>query len=151
MNKHILQIVAPASLLVFLDQITKYLAVKSLETPIQIIKNFIELEYSENMGIAFGIPIPPFAIIILNIILIIVLINFAKKELKLQHKITKTALSLLFAGALGNLIDRFTRGYVVDFIAIGPWPNFNLADSYICVAILLIILFYGRISRSRSV
>lgn len=56
------------------------------------------------------------------------------------------AYSLILGGAIGNLIDRSLYGYVVDFIDLGWWPVFNLADSAICVgvAVLFFSLFTGR-------
>lgn len=147
MKKSLGLILIFSSFLGLLDQISKYLIVKYLKTPLQIINNFFKLEYSENTGIAFGIPIPHFAILVLNLFLICFVIYFAFKELNLSLKATKLALSLLLGGAMGNIIDRLTNGYVVDFISISRWPNFNLADTFITTAILLIILFYGKIKR----
>jgi signal peptidase II len=51
----------------------------------------------------------------------------------------------VLGGGLGNLIDRFTRGYVIDFISIWKWPVFNLADVFVTIGVLLIVLFYGKI------
>lgn len=145
------KILVYASFLALIDQITKALAVKYLAaTPFTIIKNFFLLEYSENHGVAFGLDVPFFLIILLNIILIPVIIYLASKELDLKHKLAKAATALLIAGAFGNFIDRLTNKYVIDFIAIGPWPNFNLADMYICIAVLLILGFYDKIVRSNK-
>lgn len=150
-NNSMRKILVYASFLALLDQITKALAVKYLaSTPFTIIKNFFLLEYSENHGVAFGIDVPFFLIILLNIILIPVIIYLASKELDLKRKLAKTATALLIAGAFGNFIDRLTNKYVIDFIAIGPWPNFNLADMYICIAVLLILGFYDKIVRSNK-
>ncbi len=49
------------------------------------------------------------------------------------------ALSLVIGGALGNVIDRILIGAVIDFISIGPFPSFNLADSAVTVGMILII------------
>lgn len=145
------KILVYASFLALLDQITKALAVKYLaSTPFTIIKNFFLLEYSENHGVAFGLDVPFFLIIILNIVLIPVIIYLASKELDLKKSLSKVATALLLAGAFGNFIDRLTNKYVIDFIAIGPWPNFNLADMYISIAVLLILGFYDKIVRSNK-
>ena len=50
-------------------------------------------------------------------------------------------LGLIFAGTVGNLIDRLARGYVTDFIDIGPWPTFNVADSSMVCGVILLALF----------
>jgi signal peptidase II len=47
---------------------------------------------------------------------------------------------LILSGGLGNLVDRIFYGYVIDFIRVGGWPNFNLADSYITIGVILIII-----------
>lgn len=144
------KILVYASLLALLDQITKALAVKYVAgEPITIIKNFFLLEYSENNGIAFGLDMPFLLTIILNILLIPAIIYFVRKEFKLESGLPKAVTALILGGAFGNFIDRITHKYVVDFIAIGPWPNFNLADAYISIGVLLIILFHGRILRSQ--
>ena len=52
---------------------------------------------------------------------------------------TRTALGLQLGGALGNLLDRFRHGYVVDFLDVGPWPIFNIADSSIVIGVVIIL------------
>ncbi|MEK7672795.1 MAG: signal peptidase II [Patescibacteria group bacterium] len=133
--------------LALIDQLTKYFAGKYLATPYIIIPDFFKLEYAQNPGIAFGIPIPPALILIANVLFIFLIIYFASKELNLNSKLAKFALALLLGGALGNLVDRFNTGYVIDFIAVWHWPNFNFADIYISLAVLMILGFYARIRR----
>jgi signal peptidase II len=61
-----------------------------------------------------------------------------------MHPLTASALSLILGGALGNLYDRITTGYVIDFIDLHyndyHWPSFNLADSAICIGLVLLLL-----------
>ena len=54
---------------------------------------------------------------------------------------TKFILGLILGGTVGNLIDRLARGYVTDFIDIGPWPTFNVADSSMVCGIIMLALF----------
>lgn len=122
--------------LIFLDQFTKRLVLE------------FDFPYTQNTGIAFGIPIPQTALIIITLILIAAIIYVAKKELNLKTALARTATSLILAGAFSNLLDRIARGFVIDFIAIWKWPSFNLADTYIVVGILLIITFYGRLKKT---
>lgn len=139
-----------------IDQITKSLVVSSLgakeNQTYQIIGNFFKLEYAENQGIAFGlnIPAPQLMFSVLTLLLIIFIIYLAIKELNLGLKLSQFAIALILGGALGNLIDRITRGFVVDFIAIWKWPNFNLADSFIVIGVLLLVIFYGKIKHDES-
>lgn len=131
MKKHALTSFLFLIALIFLDQITKY----NVDMPIK------------NTGIAFGIPIQLIGIILMNILLLILLLYFAKKELNLNSKLAQYLLALVFAGGISNLIDRLYHGYVIDFISIWIWPTFNFADIYITIGILLLIIFYGKIKR----
>jgi signal peptidase II len=133
-----------------LDQVSKYFAKTSLEQPVNVIGNFFKFEYAENTGIAFSLPVPYLVIIISNFLLIGLLVYLAAKELNLSHKIAKIATSLLVAGGIGNLIDRVWHGFVIDFISIWKYPFFNLADVYIITAVLLLIVFYGKIKRVKK-
>lgn len=134
--------------LIVLDQLTKYLVHTYSQETVEIIGRFFRIEYSQNTGVAFGLPVPYTLLIIGNIVLMGLIIWIINKEFDLEQPIGKSALVLILAGALGNLIDRLTRGFVVDFIGVWSWPNFNLADAYISVGILLMIVFYGRIKRT---
>lgn len=131
-------------ILIALDQLTKYLVQPGTT---EILGDFFRIEYSENTGIAFGIPVPYTFLIFGNILLMGLIIWIINKEFDMEQPIGKAALILIISGALGNVIDRITRGFVVDFIAVWRWPNFNLADAYISCGILLMIVFYGRIKR----
>lgn len=132
MKKSILKFSFIILFLIFLDQITKY----SVDMPIK------------NAGIAFGIPIQLVGIILMNVLLLILLLYFAEKELNLSSKLAQYLLVLVFAGGISNLIDRLYHGYVIDFISIWIWPTFNFADIYITIGILLLIIFYGKIKKA---
>jgi len=132
-------------LFIIADQSTKYLFSLNKDRVIELIKDFFALRYSENTGIAFSIPIPQPVIILISLILVILGAYLAKKYTKIEKSCTVLALALFFAGAFGNIIDRISNGFVVDFISIWKWPVFNLADTYIVIAVLLFILFYDKI------
>lgn len=134
-----------ALILLVLDQFTKQWAQNTLPGNPQPF-----LEYSQNTGIAFGLPLPQPLLILAVFILIPLLIYIARQELNLKKPLAQAVLVLILTGAIGNLIDRFIYGYVIDFINLGPWPNFNLADVYITTAVLLVVLFYGKISRTNK-
>ena len=78
--------------------------------------------------------------IIVSIGIIIWLLKLPRKN----NNLMGSGLSLVLGGALGNLYDRLTHGYVVDFLDfyIGPyhWPAFNIADSAICIGAAIVIL-----------
>lgn len=132
-------------IIIILDQITKIYAVKLLEgkSSIIIIKNFLQLNYVENFGAAFGIlQNKKVFFIAMTTIVVIVIIIYIKTNINLTTTM-KIALAMVIGGAIGNLIDRIRLGYVIDFIDVNFWglydfPVFNLADSSIVVATFLI-------------
>ncbi len=131
--------------LIILDQLTKYFIHNYFPGTTELFGKFFRLEYSQNTGMAFGIPVPYTLLIISNILLMGLIIWIINKEFDMEQPIGKAALILIISGAVGNVIDRITRGFVIDFIGIWRWPNFNLADTYISCGILLMIVFYGKL------
>lgn len=133
--------------IVFLDQLTKYLALEKLTygIPIPIVKNIFCLTLVKNTGVAFGL-FKNYTIILIFItfIAVIGILRYwvAKKES--LGKLLKFALFLILGGSAGNLIDRIRLGYVVDFLDFGignlRWPAFNIADSCITIGAVLISL-----------
>ncbi len=109
---------------------------------------WFKLQYAENTGIAWSIPIPQAILIPLNILLLAIIPIFALKHLDFRYYKSKIILTLILGGALGNITDRILHGYVIDFISVGTWPIFNLADSFLCIGIFLLFVFYAKIKRS---
>lgn len=135
------------SLLLALDQWTKYIVVQNFtygET-LPLIDGFLSLTYVKNMGIAFGMFQEHTEIIsIITVIAVIGIAIYMSKELKNSPKLEKYAYSMILAGALGNMIDRIFRQFVVDMIDFrGIWHYvFNLADTWINVGVFLLIIDY---------
>ena len=137
-KKYIIIIFGIAILLI--DELTNALVI---EQNLIVIPNIINITYTENTGMAFGIGQNNlFFIIIINIIVLGIIIKLIKeKQEQIDLKIL-TSLILILSGGIGNLIDRIFRGYVVDFIDINfmSFPNFNIADISITVGILILII-----------
>ena len=133
-------------ILILADQFTKFLAVKFLATPIRFFSN-IGFQLSYNEGIAFSLPLRGLPVIIISIIIIIGLLIFAQKKLRLQNWRTVIPIGFIVAGALSNVIDRLRLGAVIDFIRLGWWPTFNLADTLIILGCLLLIIFYDNLKK----
>ncbi len=119
------------------DQCSKYFALKNLaEGPFNIIENFFSLTLVKNYNGAFGMfgainnLLLPLSVIIAVICLIFMI--YVKKR---SYKLLSVAVSLIISGAAGNIIDRITRGYVVDFIRVHlfDFPVFNVADILVVV------------------
>ena len=133
--------------LITLDFITKWLARNYLaQNPIDVWAGVFKLSLSYNKGVAFSIPIPNGVMTIMTPILLTALVIMIYKMCDFSKNITKLSLILLIAGGLGNFINRLWTGAVIDFIEFSFWPSFNFADTYLCIAAFLIILFYGRIT-----
>lgn len=132
--------------LVMLDFISKIFAEGLLTEPYRITP-WLQFQLERNTGIAFSIPVPQFLLIPLNLIIFLALLVFLIKKTDSKNRLALFIMSLLAAGATGNLIDRFNYGYVIDFISFLNFPVFNLADAYISVSVFLLILFYDRIKR----
>ena len=133
--------------LVLLDQGTKYLAIRYLKgtSGISLIDNVLNLRYLENRGMAFGLLQNKILFLVLTCIVFFVAIIylFIKAPATVYYRPLLYTAAIVFAGAMGNFIDRVFRGYVVDFIyfSLIDFPVFNVADIYVvCSGVLLIIL-----------
>lgn len=133
-----------------LDQLTKYLAVIYLKIPFVVASDFLKLQYVENTGIAFSLALPYGLILASNFILLFLLIVFVRKVIDLSEFSAKICVSMIIAGGIGNLIDRLLHRFVIDFISIWAYPSFNLADAFITIGVLLLILFYGKIKQVKT-
>ena len=106
----------------------------------EIAGSALAFEYVENRGAAFGIlPEQTNALAAISILIsafgLVVMWREAKK-----HFLTAAAIGMVVGGAVGNIVDRLRLGYVVDFIAIGTWPKFNLADAMISIGVVVLIV-----------
>ena len=136
--------------LVALDQYTKYLAVIHLkDKPAYIIINGImELNYLENKGAAFGMLQNQKAFFIFVAVVILSVIGYVLLKMpdNKKYRILHIVLSLIAAGAIGNMIDRIRFNYVVDFIyfVLINFPIFNVADMYVTIstAVLVVLLLF---------
>lgn len=134
-------------ILIFLDPVYKISCSTAFERSdaCLIMENVLELSYLENRGAAFGIfqgkqwPLIIFTVIVLILIIYFYLMRIpSEKHFGLLNGIA----ILFFAGAIGNFIDRVTQRYVVDFFyfRLINFPVFNVADIYVTVAAVLLIL-----------
>lgn len=142
------RVAVPAILLAIFDQLLKLAAAAQLKAaPLQI-TSWLALRYEQNTGIAWSLQIPQPWLSLLNIVLLVVLPLYISQHIDLRRNTSRLFLTMIMGGALGNLFDRLTRGYVIDYISIGTFPVFNLADSLLTVGIFLILIFYGKIKRT---
>ncbi|WP_449258935.1 signal peptidase II [Chlorobium limicola] len=148
-----------ASAVVLLDQITKKLAVMFLRErgSITLIPDWLKLTYAENRGIAFGLEFAPQLVMILIVGAISLLVVLYVLRSANRSTLFLLPFSLIFAGGIGNLIDRITVGWVIDFIHldlyqgfvmgswVSLWPIFNVADSAISIGACILVFMHNRI------
>ena len=138
-----------AGAIVALDQITKALALDHLPlgVPLPVIDGLVALTLVMNPGLAFGLlgSVPRgwrWVVAALSLVALAVLARVALRVLPAGGWVGRTAIGLIFGGAVGNLIDRARFGAVVDFVDVHwrgwHWPAFNVADSAITVGVLLL-------------
>jgi len=138
-----------SALVLVLDQITKLYIDKSmaLHSSITVMPNFFNITYLRNKGAAFGILANsafrlPFFILVSVVAVCVIFVVI--KRLREDQTLAALSLSMIFSGALGNLIDRIRLGEVIDFLDAHwyehHWPAFNVADSAICVGVFLLAI-----------
>lgn len=150
MKKNYLLFVCPALSVVVLDQITKFMVLKTIHIheSLPVIGGFFNLVHVRNRGMAFGLLNRPgsdfsFYFLVSATIAAVLLLVFWFIRLKEEERKLTVGLSLILGGAIGNLIDRLRFHEVVDFLDlyIGDyhWPAFNVADSAITLGTLWLV------------
>lgn len=139
-------------LIVILDQFTKWLILENLplHTHIPVIPDFFDIVHVRNTGAAFGFLAEssasfrePFFYVVALIAVVVIAGIFRKLP---SHAVYMSwVIALVTGGLVGNLIDRLRFGNVVDFLSfhwrdVWEWPSFNVADSAITIAMVLLIV-----------
>lgn len=119
----------------------------NLYQSIPVMDGLFNIFYIRNKGAAFSFLANaswrlPFFIAISAVASLVILVAFAR--LRDDQKLGQISLAMIFAGAVGNLIDRVRLGEVIDFLDVYwksyHWPAFNVADSFICIGVALLAL-----------
>lgn len=137
---------ALAVLVLILDQLSKLWVLANLgPIPmtkfVPIIGNTVRIAYTQNTGVSFSMFQGQSDLLIFVALAIVAgAIYFYATQLPNHLLIVQLILGLIIGGALGNVIDRARLGFVVDFIQVGWFPVFNLADSAVFVGAVLLIL-----------
>lgn len=151
----------PALIVVLLDQAIKFVVVKAVPDygSVSVIRGFFNLVHIRNRGIAFGLMNRPEGtlsgyVLPIATLGVVFLLVYLFLKLKGEGSRIVLGLSLILGGAVGNLIDRFRLGEVVDFLDFYirslHWPAFNIADAAITVGALWVagnLLLSGRIKK----
>ena len=131
--------------------VSKYLSVNE---SIRLIKDFLSITHVRNTGVAWSLfNNQTILVLVTSIVIIIGIIIYIIKN-KPSNNVEKIAYSLILGGAMGNLINRIIYGYVTDFIDINifgyNYPIFNLADTFIVVGVILLIISSWRYEHARN-
>lgn len=138
-----------SAVVILLDIWTKSLILAriDLHEAIPVIPNFFQLVHVRNTGAAFGLganassKLVPILLNVGAIAVFCVVVVYALRS-AVGDRVLQSGLHLILGGAIGNLLDRFRFGYVVDFLDVyvgrHHWPAFNVADSAICIGIALL-------------
>ncbi len=140
--------------IVFLDQISKFIITKKFRSDVpysfvNVIKNFFDIRYVKNYGITWGLfsdykTLTVRLIITVFSLLALALLTIYFLRTKNLKKLELFALSMIIGGALGNILDRLFRGFVVDFLDFyiknNHWPVFNIADTFISIGVFFLFL-----------
>jgi len=123
------------------DQLTKLLVTNrlALDEGVHVVGPFW-IHHVQNSGIAFGLfPRSTATIALLTSVAVLWMLWFFARSGS-RHPVLPTALGLLVGGSLSNLADRLRLGHVTDFLDLSWWPSFNLADTFICVGVAILLL-----------
>lgn len=145
---------------VVLDQATKRVAQVQLDLGIEVpwLSDQVGWQLTRNDGGAFGVDAPSWIFLVVTVVVTVIVVRNLPRT---ERAATATAYGLLLAGALGNGIDRvfragdagdpaFFHGHVIDFIAWGSFPRFNLADTAITLGFVLLVIDLVIDERSRQ-
>lgn len=134
-----------AALVFLADQFTKFLTREFLPNrgdsfPLD---GFFRIHHVHNTGSAFGLFPDQNTALILVAFLGITILALLYRNLRPTTNLLRLSLGLQMGGAAGNLLDRLLLGHVTDFVDIGPWPVFNVADSSIVSGLVLLFFLHG--------
>lgn len=143
-QKSIVSASAAFVIILVLDQLSKWAILRELgpgasSDEIELIPGVLRFIFVRNTGSAFGLFQGSSEI--LKVVAIVAILALAAYYARAAARdwVLALALGLQLGGAIGNVIDRFRYGYVVDFINVPRWPTFNIADSAITVGVALLM------------
>ncbi len=116
---------------------------------------FFRLTHVQNTGAAFGLfhgqTLPLIVVASVGVVVLFLYAFLLRRRFPLlDNWLVNSALGLVLGGTIGNLIDRLRFGYVTDFIDIGFWPAFNIADSAVTVGIIIFAYSLIRLAQTEK-
>jgi len=134
----------------FADQLTKHVVASQLQLDDSVkVIGPLSIHHVQNSGIAFGLfASATFVVIVLTTAAVVWMLWFFARSGQ-RHPVLPVALGLVIGGSVSNLIDRVRLGHVTDFLDLRWWPAFNLADTFICVGVGILLLTLVAADRPR--
>ena len=130
-------------LAIFFDQLTKWFVIENLARGESWPDaGFFRFTHAWNTGTAFSLFQDQGGILTWVSLGAVVVLAFIYRSIDNPPWVLRIAFGLQLGGAIGNIIDRVRIGHVTDFIDVGPWPIFNIADSSIVIGIGLMIFYF---------
>ena len=145
-NKKSIIIFLSTFLIVSFDQLSKFLIAGSfkLNQSLPIINDVFHLTFVKNTGAGFGI-FRGYNIFLIFISMFVVgIILYYYRKIGENERLLQLLVGFIFGGVVGNLIDRIRLGYVIDFLDFRIWPVFNIADSFVTIGIIGLIIYFWR-------
>lgn len=135
-----------------IDRLTKFIAVNKLSggDSAEVLPGIFHLTLVHNRGAAFGLFSGQNTVFIIFSVIVVAAVAYFISAGMAKSFIVLTALALISGGAIGNLMDRISLGYVIDFFDFRIWPVFNVADIAISTGALLVILYASYSIKSRK-
>jgi signal peptidase II len=134
----------------FADQLTKHVVASQLQLDDSVkVIGPLSIHHVQNSGIAFGLfASATLVVIVLTTAAVVWMLWFFARSGQ-RHPVLPVALGLVIGGSVSNLIDRVRLGHVTDFLDLRWWPAFNLADTFICVGVGILLLTLVAADRPR--
>lgn len=139
-KKYVILFTAVALVTIVLDQLAKYLAA-AMKPEWDF--GFLSIHFVQNTGAGFGILKGQMAMLAVISTVVMMAVIFYYNKIP-QEKWAQAIFGLFLGGVAGNLIDRIFRQHVVDFIYVGFWPVFNIADAAISVSVVGLVLYFWK-------
>ena len=142
-----------ASVVVILDQAAKAAVISRLPAhgwPAEPVLGLLSLVHVRNTGVAFGLLQGNSDILMILALVIVAALALYHHRLEGHYLVIRLAVGLQIGGALGNIIDRIRLGHVTDFIKVGMWPVFNIADSAVFLGVVILAFELWRDERARN-
>lgn len=138
-----------AGVLIALDQWTKWLVIQNiplntswLPESLTWLEPYARLRHIQNRGVSFGMFQDSSMLLTVMVLLIVLGILYYVSKLESENTWTWVAAGLYLGGAIGNLIDRLAIGAVTDFVSVGNFYIFNVADASINISVAMLLILY---------